>query len=272
VALDFLGKWFRGQREDDALVQEVRGELDRLIAERPAFASPMRWLRELLPDLAPVPNPPALPDLPAARARAKLSAGIPLLRDEALAIDEREFRRRWRRAWEVRQAIQADALNPGPPDAAGLVQAVLAGRTEEVQPGLMTTLLRFTLFPFFTALTPRLAPLREGTTWEMGYCPTCGTWPLLGEFRGLDQSRFLRCGLCADSWEAPRLWCPLCGERDHERLSFLHVEGEDKARCAGCATCGGYVKMITTLTALPPLALLVADVATLPLDLAVRKN
>ena len=67
-----------------------------------------------------------------------------------------------------------------------------------------------------------LAPLREGIVWESGHCPTCGSWPLLGEFRGLDQSRFLRCGLCADSWEVPRLWCPFCDTRDHDLLSLMN--------------------------------------------------
>jgi FdhE protein len=79
---------------------------------------------------------------------------------------------------------------------------------------------------------------------------------LLGEYRGLDQSRFLRCGLCAAGWEVPRLFCPFCGNREHARLGLLHAEGEEsKYRAATCAECRGYVKMLATLTALPPLHL-----------------
>ena len=71
-----------------------------------------------------------------------------------------------------------------------------------------------------------------------------------------------------DGWEVARLLCPYCGCRDHTRLGFLHVEGEDmKWRAATCDDCHGYVKMVSTLSALPPLAVLVADVATLHLDL-----
>jgi FdhE protein len=118
-----------------------------------------------------------------------------------------------------------------------------------------------------------LAPLRQGIHWEQGFCPTCGSWPLLGEFRGLEQRRFLRCGLCATAWEFPRLLCPFCGERDHQQLGYLHAEGEEASRRAStCDSCRGYVKMVATLTPLSEAALLVADLATLHLDLAAAER
>src|SRR5207249_3820921 len=148
-----------------------------------------------------------------------------------LPLDAKMFRLRWQRVCSARQALQpdaavaalAEAMKRGRLDPGALVAAVIAGRPEDVRQqvealqldaGLATTLLRFTLFPRFTALAVQLAPLREGTGWESGCCPTCGSWPLLGEFRGLDQTRYLRCGLCADGWEAPRLWCPYCANHD----------------------------------------------------------
>jgi len=286
VALGFLGKWFGGKRGDSPALDEVRAELDRLAAESPAFAAPLKWLRELLPELVPDAAGVSCPPLDPAQARDKLTSGVPLLRGEEVAVDPKMFRRRWRRACAALEALQPDAatkvlddaLKSGRLDPAALVEAVVAGRPEDVRlraeelqldPGLTMTLLRYTLFPSFTALAARLAPLREGTAWERGYCPTCGSWPLLGEFRGLDQSRFLRCGLCADGWEVPRLWCPYCGGRGHEQYSFFHVEGEElKWRAAVCDACRGYTKMVATLSALPPEALLVADAATLHLDLA----
>jgi FdhE protein len=114
-----------------------------------------------------------------------------------------------------------------------------------------------------------LSPLRQNQRWQQGYCPTCGSWPLLGEFRGLEQVRFLRCGMCTAEWEFPRLCCPYCGTRDHQLLGYLHVEGEEgKHRAATCDGCRGYVKMVTTLSALDGPHLLVADLATMHLDLA----
>jgi FdhE protein len=71
----------------------------------------------------------------------------------------------------------------------------------------------------------------------------------------------------------PRLWCPYCGNRDHERLSFLHGDNEDQHyRASLCDACHGYVKMISTLSPLEPLQLLLADTATLHLDLAAAQR
>jgi len=286
VALNFLGRWFGAKCTDTQQVDEVRAELTRLAAERPAFAAPLRWLKELLPDLIPVGGFLPGPVLKPAQVRAKLESGAPLLRGEQLKIDAKAVRKRWERACAALEALQpegatadlAKAVQRGDVDPVALANAIVNGQPDEVRdrlealhldPTLAITLLRYSLFAVFSALSALLAPLREGTVWEHGFCPTCGSWPLLGEFRGLDQSRYLRCGLCASDWEVPRLWCPFCKNRDHERLSFLHVEGEEmKQRVATCDECRGYVKMVSTLSTLPPLALLLADAATLHLDLA----
>ena len=49
---------------------------------------------------------------------------------------------------------------------------------------------------------------------------------------------------------------------------FHDAEHENRYRAAVCDACRGYVKMLSTLSALPPLHLLIADAATLHLDLA----
>jgi len=284
VADSFLRRWFGGKAAPPS-VEEARAELDRVLAERPAFETPLRWLRELLPDLVPIPDPPAVAELTPDRARAKLAGGVPLLRGEYLALDVKAFRKRWQRACAALGQPGkplAGALRRGKLEPADMTAAVLAGQPETVRDraeaigldaALAAAVLRYVLFPVFTSLEAALAPMRQGAGWEHGSCPTCGSWPLLGEYRGLDQSRYLRCGLCAAGWEVPRLWCPFCGNRDHERLQLLHAEGEEtKYKAALCDACRGCVKMVTTLSALPPLPLLVADAATLHLELAATER
>jgi FdhE protein len=290
VAGSFLRNWFGRPQAAAPAVDEARAELDRLAAGRPALQPVFRWLRELLPLLAPVAEAAAPLPLDPERARCRLADGIPLLRNETLALDPVVFRRRWQHACRALEEQQRDgtaaalerALGDGRLDPGRMLEAVAAGRPETIReqaerggldPGLAATVLRFVLFPVFVAQEASLVSLREGAVWERGYCPTCGSWPLLGEFRGLDQSRFLRCGLCAASWPVPRLWCPFCGNTRHERLGFLHNEGEDgRYRAATCDACRGYVKMVTTLSALPPLHLLLADAVTLHLDLAATQR
>jgi FdhE protein len=290
MAGGFLHKIFGSTGPVPAEVRDALRELERLAGERPELAGPIDFLGAVLPNLyqdslrdcPPAPTP--------AHAAAKLSAGIPLLRGENLDLDVKEFRRRWLDVCEAAQgrhggetaAPLAEALRRERLDALELMQETLAGRPESIyakaewldlDAGLLATVLRLTLFPVLVQANAALAPLRDGILWHRGHCPTCGSWPLLGEFRGLEQNRFLRCGLCAAQWDFPRLLCPFCGNSDHNRLGYLHAEGEEaKYRVSTCDECRGYVKMLSTLTALTPPQLLVAEVATMHLDLVAAEH
>jgi FdhE protein len=279
VAETFLRRLFGGKPSAPA-ADEARAEIDRVLADRPHLAGPLGWLRAIAGDLVPAPGfvTVKLPEPEA--ARGKLLAGVPLLRGEPATVDAAEFSRRWKRAADALEncpAGLAAAPKRGTLDPAALLSAVL-GQPDHLRetaeragfdPGLVATLARFTLFPGLVAISDAAVSLRQGVPWERGFCPACGSPPLLAEFRGLDQSRFLRCGLCAASWEVPRQWCPACANRDHEALGFLAKEGEEtRYRVATCDACRSGVKTLSALSALPPLLLLVADAATLHLDLA----
>jgi FdhE protein len=213
----------------------------------------------------------------------KLRGGLPLLHGEALTFDARAAQKRGAEiATRLGDPALADAIRSGTFSLAAGLSARLMGRPEEelarvvalgLEIGAAATALRLTFFPLLVPLAAALAPLRRGTPWGRGECPTCGSAPLLGELRGLEQDRWLRCGLCASDWEFPRLACPFCDNRDHQKLSYLHVEGEEgRQRLAVCEGCGCGVKQVATLAALSPLRLLAADVATLHLDLAAAER
>jgi FdhE protein len=289
VSEGFLGKML-GRSAPSPAVQEALADLQRLRTERPSLAAPATLLSDLLPLLAePVPNVTA-PAIPAEKAAAKLAGGLPLLRGEDVALDGNLLRRRWaavcvavgRHQSDNAVASLAAAAKRGQLSVEELTASVLDGRPEEVHAraealaldtGLTATVLRFTLFPVLAAFGEALAPLRSGVVWVRGYCPTCGSWPLLGELRGLEQVRWLRCGLCAAGWDFPRLACPFCDNRNHEQLGYLHIEGEqDRRRAATCEACRGYVKTLATLGPLSLPQLLVADVSTIFLDLAAAER
>ena len=285
MAETFLHKLFGGRQAIPAS-DEARAEIDRILVERPNYRGPLSWLRAVADDLAPVSGYVAavLPQPEA--ARGKLAEGVPLLHGQEVSVEDREFARRWKRLCEALAEYQPGAVPPSLPKAVRklllkgqhVLSALLRNDPRPVadvaemtgaDPGLVGTLVRFVLFPGMVTVQEEAMPLLRGVAWDRGECPVCGSPPLLGEFRGLDQSRFLRCGLCAASWEVPRQWCPVCYTRDHESLGFLAKEGdESRYRVATCGNCRSGVKMLSTLSALPPLLLLVADAATLQLDLA----
>jgi FdhE protein len=269
---------------------EALGELEKLSRTRPALQGPATVLREILPALFGTATPEAPAPLSPEAARAKLAEGTPLLRDEAPRLDGAGFRDRWLAvcaaverpegagpARALAEAVRGGALDPG-----ALLGEVLASgpdglhaRAEALglDAALAATVLRLSALPALARVAAALAPLRQGAAWDGGHCPTCGSWPLLGEFRGLEQTRFLRCGLCGTGWEFPRLRCPFCDTQDHRQLLFLHADGDgERYRAATCEHCRGYVKMVSTLLAPSEPLLLVLDLATLHLDLVAAER
>jgi FdhE protein len=286
MAADFLRKLLGQPAAPPPAVVEALADLERLSRERPALAAHAALLRELLATVVHPARPEALPLLTREQARTKREGGVPLFRGETLRLDPGALRTRWLSVCTALDRHQdgdaarclAAAVRGGTLAADELLGDVLAGRPEGVHaraealgldPGLTATVLRLTLLPDLAGLHGALTPLVEELPWEQGCCPTCGSWPLLGEYRGLEQRRVLRCGLCTAEWEVPRLFCPYCGNRDHRLLGYFSAAGEEgRYRASTCHACHRHVKMVTTLAPLSAPRLLVADLATLHLDLA----
>jgi FdhE protein len=105
-------------------------------------------------------------------------------------------------------------------------------------------------------------------SWWEGYCPVCGAWPTLAEFRGLERKRWLRCGRCGTGWELPWLRCPFCAETNHENLGYLAPQGETARKVDVCDTCKGYLKSEPSVRELPWWGVLLDDLETVALDVA----
>jgi FdhE protein len=271
-------------------LKEALFQLSRLKKERPALTGPADFFFDVLPGLFEGESKDQTPVISPEQAQAKLAAGVPLLRGESVDVDLAAFRRRWlhvARAVERHQEAAAgkalaNVVHQNRWNPQDIIAAVLAGSPQLFQARaeqlgldsvLIGTVVRLSLFRSLASLHLQLLPLWSDFVWQRGYCPTCGGWPLLGEFRGLEQTRFLRCGFCAAEWKVPRLLCPYCENRDHRSLGYLSLEGDEaKYRVNTCDSCHGYVKMLSTLTPLSAPQLLSADVATLHLDLAAAQR
>ena len=122
--------------------------------------------------------------------------------------------------------------------------------------------------PFLQACNRRWAPA-IAESWMEGYCPVCGAWPAFAEIRGIERSRYLRCGRCGGGWQAQCLSCSYCGMTDHEELIALVPEKSGShAVIDACKRCLGYVKTFTTLQGSPPAKVMVDDLASVDLDIA----
>jgi FdhE protein len=285
VANDRIARLLRRRAPSRPELDAALERLDQLVQASPSLRQAGLLQSTILHTISREPPRLGALDLPAGHAAEKLQGGIPLLRNEHVPLDLNAMQELMLQLCQSIRKHNGDAgavdeiaaaIKQGALAIKLLVQYVLDGQVASIRERAMELgidgemlclLLRFSLFPSLTSLAAQLAPLRTAATWQQGYCPTCGSWPLLGEYRGLEQTRLLRCGLCATEWAIDRLLCPFCGSRNHEHLSYLHVEGEEQKRAATCEYCRGYVKMLATLAAIPPLELAVYDLATIHLDM-----
>jgi FdhE protein len=122
--------------------------------------------------------------------------------------------------------------------------------------------------PFLHACRRRWASLRR-ENWFEGYCPLCGAWPAYAEIRGIDRSRYLRCGRCGEEWPCHWLHCPFCATDDHDQhVSLVSEAGASSRAIDACKYCGGYVKSFTTLQGVDGVGVTIADLASVDLDIA----
>ncbi len=130
-----------------------------------------------------------------------------------------------------------------------------------------TSIFRLTLLGELADWSNRICAYLSEAIWQNGDCPVCGALPGLGESRGLEQRRVLRCGRCGAGWSGNRLRCPFCGESDHHAFRVLSAEEDQgKYHLFLCDGCGERLKVITTLSALSPPGLILAEFAMLHLD------
>jgi FdhE protein len=141
-------------------------------------------------------------------------------------------------------------------------------RTLGADPEALQAVATLVPIPFLQACNRRWA-LSIAQSWMEGYCPICGAWPAFAEVRGIERSRYLRCGRCGAQWQAHCLFCPYCGMTDHEKLVSLVPEKSDaNAVIDACKRCLGYAKTFTTLQGSPPVRVMLDDLASADLDVA----
>ena len=233
--------------------------------------------------------------LPPRYLTTKLASGIPALTGEPIQIPVDTLRPTLLglvRALaeggggEATLAIRA-AIDEGRVDIAVLLTLALrreqgALRAFATKAGLGHDLLWLVLDlaagPFAHALlhalfdqVPADSPLHDAfDRWSRGYCPLCGSWPVLVE--DLEGTRRLRCSFCAAGWDVISTGCLYCGESG-DRFSIVAPDPSQPRRVIeACAACHGYTKVVATETSLPFPLLALADLESMDLDIAAMQH
>ncbi|MFH1469852.1 MAG: formate dehydrogenase accessory protein FdhE [Pseudomonadota bacterium] len=104
-------------------------------------------------------------------------------------------------------------------------------------------------------------------------CPFCGSAAALATLGREDEgARTLHCGLCGGSWAFTRVACGHCGQQDQRQLALLMIEPTDPAWLETCKACGVALKTFDLRRLPGDLDPLVADAASLHLDLLAARE
>ena len=125
--------------------------------------------------------------------------------------------------------------------------------------------------PSLCACAEQLAVyLNRTDPWLQGYCPVCGSAPILSLLEDEGQ-RKLVCSFCWQLWPAKRVQCPYCDGADNEDLHYFYSEEEKETRVDLCDKCHKYIKTVDTRKTdrliYPPLE----HVSTMHLDIKARE-
>ncbi|CAB1055636.1 hypothetical protein D1BOALGB6SA_369 [Olavius sp. associated proteobacterium Delta 1] len=115
------------------------------------------------------------------------------------------------------------------------------------------------------------AYLSKDEPWLKGYCPICGSAPIISILEG-EGARSLICSFCWHPWSVKRVYCPFCDNSDNKDLHYLFNEEEKDLRVDLCDKCNKYLKTIDTRQVgrliYPPLE----QVSTLHLDFKAQEE
>lgn len=136
----------------------------------------------------------------------------------------------------------------------------------ELDKGVLSFLIQGSIKPSIEAGRDQLKSELDSETWLNGYCPVCGSLPLLSLLKGEVGKRYLLCSYCGYQWKIDRLFCPFCNNKDQKFLQYFYGEGEETYRIDLCDKCHQYIKTIDyrTLEELDPV---LDDLATFHLDI-----
>ncbi len=177
-------------------------------------------------------------------------------------------------------------------DLDGLARASLAGDTalaEEtarktgVDAAILSFAVRCVLGPVLAGMAGRLAPALNESPWSQGYCPFCGSPPVIASLSRFDRDqdeglvggggkKHLTCSLCSHQWVFRRDMCPACGNTDDDQRELLFAEGSRHERIEACKACGSYLLCIDLREVDGDIRMEAAPLGLLHLDIIARKN
>ena len=111
----------------------------------------------------------------------------------------------------------------------------------ETDPVTLKFILGQLLKPLVEKQSESLRSVIQNLNWKKGYCPVCGSFPVLSYLKGDEGQRWLMCGLCSHEWRFMRTQCPFCENEDPKKSELCFVEDRAYERAEMCHQCKRYL-------------------------------
>ncbi len=116
-------------------------------------------------------------------------------------------------------------------------------RDFDVESGVLRFLIHASILPSLRSHAEAIKKHLDLEKWLRGYCPICGSSPLIALLSGEGRRSFI-CSFCGTEWPGERLKCPHCETTDHTKLHYFCAEEDEGHRVDVCDNCNRYIKTV----------------------------
>jgi len=217
----------------------------------------------------------------------RLEKGIPLLDKNLLPLDVDAVKKLYDRLVDITEKHRGgrvsgldSILSGSKPEMTTVLRDVLKMNSlsleaickkKDVDPKAAEFLLRLALKPSLRRLS-RISDEMDLDSWSSGYCPICGSIPVLSVFTKDKSERWLFCSLCDAPWKYPGSRCPFCGNDNRKDMRYSYAEEHESFRVAMCTHCRQGIKTVYSDEGVNDIIPLLDDLITTHLAMAVEGN
>jgi FdhE protein len=282
-----------GKKKSDNGVEKIKKRVEVMIKERPSHKEVLEFFKDVVTEQYAIKSKvkTAPVEINEEDSKVKIMQGFPLVEKRALTLDVSLATRLFKRlckilsrnkkashdAEQITRALRKKEINfselfkQAGSDNNDQYIATLSEKLG-VKKDVLSFLARNSVKPIFEAYAKEVSSHVDQERWWKGYCPICGSEPLIAELRE-EGARFLVCSSCDYEWRFNRLKCPFCENDNHEKLRYFYTEKEGKTyRVDVCEKCKRYIKTIDTKELGEDIIPLIEDAGTLHLDILAQNE
>jgi len=85
------------------------------------------------------------------------------------------------------------------------------------------------------------AELLKDFAWDKGFCPVCGSAPMVARIDEGITKRWLACSQCGTEWTFSRVICPFCNSRNQKTMDYFFIQDKEQESTFVCTQCKHYL-------------------------------